>query len=89
MKKKQKTPYDRILDEIRTYVFNVMYPKSYNMFFFNSGDIEKVWSISDVYERTVAANDLGYDVFLVTTPDPKSLTIQYRKRPPTPNWRWK
>ncbi len=87
-KKKQKTPYDMLLEKIRDYVYKITYPMKKTMFFFGGDDLGKAYYLKDVYERTVAANTLGYDVILETKTDKKSLEILYRKRT-EPNWKWK
>jgi hypothetical protein len=59
------------------------------MFMVSKRDIlarDKTYSLRDIYERTAAANTLGYDV-IVRVDDDGDLIIEYRQRPTVP-WQW-
>lgn len=81
---KRKNPYQRLLEDFQLFANSVKYPRRLSMFWFSRPDLiaGKSWSLREVYERTQAANTLGYDVVIVADKD--GLTIQYRKRPDRP-----
>lgn len=62
------------------FAYRVVYPKVKPMFFFPKKRLNEAWSLAEVYERTSAANQLGYDVYL--SADEDGLRFKYvEKRP--------
>lgn len=87
MKAKQITPYQRLLDEIRQFVSKLKFGRKYSMFYWKKADLipQNSWRLDEVYQRTLAANKLGYEV--VITADKQGMTFQYREIA-KPAWNW-
>ncbi len=79
--RKPVNPYTRLKDAARLYIAKLQHPDRRNMFYITAKQLEGgTFELSDVYERTRAAHQLGWDVQLVA--DEKGLRIQYVKQPP-------
>ena len=78
MKAKPITPYKRLLDEIIEYERVTLWPRKENMFFIAKARLNAGHMLLDVYERTLAANQLGYDVKIDARED--GLHFIYTKR---------
>jgi hypothetical protein len=85
-KAKQVTPYQRLLDSVREYLWTVRAPKTQLMWFYPKAKLNAGWYLTDLYERTKAADQLGYDVVLVAKDD--GLHVKYRKLPDTSKLPW-
>lgn len=81
----RKTPYQHLLDEYRDFVMSV-YRGGRSMFFYKKTDLQFGWSLVDIYERTRAAAQLGYDVVLEAKDD--GLHVKYREKIPQMPWRF-
>ena len=84
MKVKPITPYQRLHEKFELFVFNVKYPRKvlvwrYDQKLINS---HSVWAMSELQQRVIAANHLGYDVMLES--NEYGLDVFYRKRPNLP-----
>jgi len=80
-------PYIALLTDIKEYCWKVMYPKTIDMWHYPKKRLDEGWTLADLYERTAAAEQLGYDVILKATDE--GLEVKYQtKRPETP-WQWK
>ena len=79
MKQKPKTPYQHLIEKCKEWAFSVVYPHRSTMFVVPKGRLSEGWYLLDVYERTKAADQLGYDVLLVAADS--GLEMSYRKRP--------
>ena len=77
-------PYSRLLAQIQQFIFDQKYCHKRTMFSFSRD--EGVYSVQQVYERTKAADALGYDVQIVAKED--GLIFQYVKRVDVP-WGWR
>lgn len=83
MKAKPITPYQRLMDDFREYARKVNYPKRVAMFLLPKDKLSQAWKLEDVWERTKAAEQLGYDV--TVRADDDGLHFGYVcKRPDTP-----
>ena len=77
---KPKTPYQHLLEDVKKWAFGVVYPKRTTMFFYKKDSLRAgSWVLWDVYERTKAADTLGYDVKITAEED--GLYMRYVKRP--------
>lgn len=86
MSEKRKTPYQRLLDEIKEYVRNVQYRHEVTMWSYPDGKLHEGWRLDALHQRVQAASQLGYDVILVAKDD--ALVVRYKKRVPDPSWSW-
>jgi hypothetical protein len=84
MKTKPVTPYARLLKQFIKYCDYVEYRDNRKMFLFKRDELLKGYSLSDVYERTRAADQLGFDVILRTDAD--GLHVEYIRRIPKRPW---
>lgn len=85
MKQKPITPYARLLDEFKAFCDAIDYRSRITMFFFKKSSLkEGGWSMSEVYERTRAADTLGYDVVIEAADD--GLRFKYVKKIPNRSW---
>lgn len=86
---KRLNPYTRLLNEVKAYVRKVKYRRIINMFVFSKKALEgnDAWNLNDVYQRTLAAGTLGYDVQLIA--DEKGMRINYIKKIPDDSFEWR
>jgi len=84
---KTVNPYNRLLDEIKRWVFNFKNRRSVTMFHWPKEKMkpETGWRLDDVYQRVLAADALGYEV--VFTANERGMEASYRKKPKIP-WQW-
>lgn len=82
----RKNPYQRLLERIQKFCFDLQYPHTRTMFFFPKEKLSIGWDLKDVYERTAAAGQLGYDVILEHREN--GLFINYRKKMPVIPYDW-
>jgi hypothetical protein len=75
-------PYVALRDKCARWARDVLYPRRVEMFTYPRNKLQIGWNLVELYERTRAADQLGYDVVLSTTTE--TLVVTYRKRPPTP-----
>ena len=78
---KRVTPYQRLFKEVQEFVFSVKYPQKADLFFYSKSEINSgsAWRLDAVYQRTMAAQSLGYEVII--TADGNGLQMSYRKKP--------
>lgn len=80
MKRKPITPYNRLLQSVRDFRWNVFNPKKKTMFYYPKNRLStESWYLLDLYERVKAADQLDHDVKLVANDE--GLFVQYVKRP--------
>lgn len=85
MKEKPITPYERLLREVRSFAGKVKYAHRKMMWMYPKERLSEGWRLTDLYERTKAADQLDYDAVLVA--DDSGLKVMYKKRPDVPfNW---
>lgn len=85
MTQKRKNPYQMLLEEARKFARNLKCAKRSSMFLIPRKRLGESWTLDDVAERTLAADQLGYDVLVIVTD--KDLLFEYRKRIEIP-WRF-
>lgn len=74
-------PYERLKEQFKKYVDSCEYRKSNTMFVLNKNGS---YSMSDIYERILAANQLGHDVQLFAKDG--QITIKYIENIPRRPW---
>lgn len=84
MKTKPVTPYARLLEQFKEFCDDVFYRPNPPMFFYPKNNLKDGWNLVDVYERTAAANTLGFDVML--TAKENGLQVTYIKKLPSRPW---
>lgn len=80
------TPYTRLLSQVKQWVHSATYRHTTAMFMFPKAKLGIGWSVLDLYERTKAADQLGYDVIVKAADD--GLHVQYIKRVPPIPYEW-
>lgn len=80
MTTKRTNPYTALVERCRQYAFNVKHRHRKTMFTYPkvSGD-QTGYRLDDLYQRVAAADQLGYDVELVTCAN-GDLQVQYVRR---------
>lgn len=88
MKIKPMTPYARLLADIKEWMNRFRWRHTVAMFRWAKKDLvpQNSWRMDDVYQRTLAAQSLGYEVTL--TADEDGLSMKYRKSMDVP-FQWK
>lgn len=80
-------PYQRLLNEAGKWAYEIRYPKNIKMWVYPKSKLGLNWNLTDLYERTKAAEQLGYDVILVATDE--GLEVKYQKMKPEIPHNWK
>jgi hypothetical protein len=81
-KEKPITPYQRLMTKARGFSAQVLYPEKKTMWHYPKAKLSIGWSLADLWERTAAAEQVGYDVRLKATD--AGLVVEYVKRPEVP-----
>ena len=83
----RKNPYTRLLGEIKEFCFKVEFRHVKVMWNYPKNRLGEGWELSSLYQRTQAAEQLGYDVQLVANDE--GLSVQYKKKTPSIPYGWK
>jgi hypothetical protein len=81
---KPVTPYARLLQSFKEYARAVEYRQRVTMWLYPMEKLSERWNLLDLYERTKAAEQLGYDV-LVSAED-EGIVVRYIKKIPSRPW---
>lgn len=86
MKPKPITPYQRLKDEAKEWAFSVVYPWRRQMWRYPKEKLNREggWSLSDLWERVAAAEQLGHVVQLKATDE--GLIVEYIRKAPDAPW---
>ena len=84
MRPKTITPYQRLLTQALELLYPVFYPRRISMWRYPKEKLGDKWPIAELYERTKAADQLGFDVLLIAGDD--GLSVEYQKRVKKPSW---
>ena len=79
MKTKPINPYSTLLNRVQKFRSQVIAPVTKSMWQYPKNRLDEGWLLKDLWERTAAANQLGYDVKLVASD--AGLEVKYVKRP--------
>lgn len=82
---KRISPYTRLKEEFEEWMRTIIYAHTVSMFYYPKEKIAQGWNLSDLKERTIAAEQLGYDV-LLEWDQGKGLRVFYRKKPASVPW---
>lgn len=74
------SPYTRLLNDAKNFIYKIHNPSRIFMWRYPKDKLGERWTLTDLYERTKAAEQLGYDVIVIA--EDNGLTIQYRKMMP-------
>lgn len=78
---KRKNPYQYLLDQIREFCDKLKYRHKIFMWRYPKWQLkDKQFNLMDLWERTSAAEQLGYDVILDATDD--GIEVSYIKKVP-------
>ena len=80
-KAKPISPYTRLLNEARLFIYKALNPIRVPMFFYPKGKLNNGWKLENLYIKTKTAEELGYKVELKATD--KGLEVEYVKQPPS------
>jgi len=84
---KRTNPYTRLLTEIKDWMREFKCSKTVTMWTYPKEKLKNVgWNLYDLRERVDAAEELGYDVLLKSTPD--GLKVMYQKKAPFIPFEW-
>lgn len=88
MKTKPVNPYDRLLGDVRRYLSDVRSPTRKRLWVYPKEELNKraVFALLDLWERTAAADLLGFDTALKSTDE--GLVVEFRKRPDESKLPW-
>ena len=79
IKAKQINPYQRLLDDVRSFLSTVRYPNRKRLWHYAKADLAGNFRLDGLYERIAAADLLGYETIARATDE--GLVIEFRKRP--------
>ena len=82
----RKNPYIMLLGHIKEYCHKVRFRHTVEMFNYPKNNLSGSWNLTDLYERTKAAEQLGYDVQL--TANDVGLIVHYKKKVPDVPYEW-
>lgn len=79
-----KNPYTKLLNDIRKFCSKLKHARRTPMFYFSKDTLKphNSWRLDDVYQRALAAKELGHEVILEA--DENGLHIKYREQTPVP-----
>jgi len=84
MKTKPKTPYQRLMEQFCQWANECTHRGRVDMWRYPKDKLGERWTLGDLWERTAAAEQLGYDVQLSANKD--GLLVQYVKKLPKRPW---
>ena len=74
----RKNPYQRLLEKAMEFARKVKYAHRITMWTYPKSKLSDSWKLSDLFERTYAADQLGYDVQIIAKDE--GLIVRYVKR---------
>lgn len=86
MKEKRKNPYQMLMEDIKEFARKVRFRNTINMWHYPKAKLDTGWNLTDLWERTSAAEQLGYDVVLEANEN--GLTVKYVKKIPHVPMNW-
>lgn len=75
---KTMTPYAKLKQDIKEFVNRLRLPQVVTMWCYPKNKLNSGWDLTDLYNRTHAANACGWDVILKATDD--GIVVSYRQR---------
>ena len=85
----RKTPYQMLLNDVREFCRKLQARHNRALSYCDKERLiaDDRWCLRDIYEKTFAAQDLGYEVHLVA--NEKGLHFKYVENVPDIPWKWK
>ena len=83
---KRLNPYQRLLNEVIKFMRELKYRHTHVMWRYPMNKLNDTWSLKDLYERTKAAEQLGYEVKLIAKDD--GLVVMFEKNIPNIRVDW-
>lgn len=87
MSTKRKNPYQRLKEIGMEWANKIKYAHTKTMFYYPKSRLSEKWELRDLFERTAAAEQLGYEVVLEATD--LGLEVKYRKKAPDVPWEFR
>lgn len=84
---KRLNPYSRLLEEIKDFCVKIRLRNTVLMWYYPIDELNKAWNLDDLWQRTIAADQLGFEVHLV--PTERGLEVKYVKKLPQIPFEWK
>lgn len=84
MKTKRITPYKRLKDQFLEFANKCLIRRRRNMWMYPHAKLNEGWRLHDLWERTAAAEQIGYDVQLRADKD--GLHVEYIAKLPERPW---
>ena len=81
---KRKNPYQYLLGEVEEFCRKLRTRHKASMWLYPKKDLSNGWSLNELWERTKAAEQLGYEVQVKATDE--GLKIEYIKKIPYIPW---
>ena len=76
----RKNPYQILMEDIKSFCEKVRFRKETVMWEYPKGRLDEGWTLGALYERTVAAEQLGFEVVILAKDG--ALSVRYRKKVP-------
>lgn len=83
---KRKNPYQILLDDIKDWCRKLGHRRTKIMWYYPKNRLTEGWKLVDLYERTRAAEQLGYDVQIEA--NDSGLQVVYIEKVPAVPYRW-
>ena len=84
---KRINPYTRLKNLGSEYICELKNPETVGMWTYPKSRLDEGWSLTDLYERIKAAEQLGYDVKLMATN--KGIEANYVKQAKATPWEFR
>lgn len=81
---KRQNPYQRLRDQFRDWMNECLMRRRVSMWLYAKDKLHHNWTLTDLWERVAAAEQLGYDVQLSAKTD--GLHVEYVKKLPGRPW---
>lgn len=69
MREKPQNPYNRLKDRMAQRFLEIIYPRKKIMWNYPKNRLHEGWPLRDLWERTAAAKQIGYEVVLTAEED--------------------
>ena len=86
MKTKPKTPYQHLLEDIQKFCKQIQFRHRKTMWTYPKAQLGSGWNLKELWARTAAAEQLGYDVELIA--NDTGLIVRYVKKVPDVPYDW-
>lgn len=77
---KRHNPYTALKEEFRQWVNKVEFRRKFSMWLYPKAKLNEGWKLGDLWERTKAAEQLGFDVILLAADE--GIIVKYVEKCP-------